>query len=194
MPDPEDPTLTNPFVPPAGPDLIPEPIDNVITEASKVLDDARQVIADVGLRPYRTFFVLETFAARVGVGGVISREWAEILPPPRVRPSQPWAGSPAGYQVEGQMRVDRVKRTDYRIEDLKGQTLWGDHLPKNKRFVFGVLAAGQMLAELYQMAAEPELQNFGWAFRLNPINRRESYPGFHSTIAAFFGRTGDTEP
>ena len=71
MPDP-------PIAPPAAPQ------DVFTQEVSPALDEARQILAEVGLRPYRVFLCLDTYSGPYKVLPLVSRVLTELLPPPEV--------------------------------------------------------------------------------------------------------------
>lgn len=154
-----------------GPKLPPEPQD-VFTRLTPTMDRARGKIAEVGLRPYTVYFLTRRWSGdEVGVGEE-TVEWEELTPPPRVEVLRlSFVASTGGRLLDGAIRLTKVSRR-YRLEHLRGQTIWADDPPVNERWCYGVIPRGQIHAELYRPVGEPILHALGWELILNPLNER----------------------
>lgn len=168
-PNPEDETQGGPED--QTPALPPQPTD-LFTKLTPTMDAARGVLADLGLRPYRTYRLIEEFEGEIGDGAVTRRVWDEIVPTPRVTIlSAAYVAASGGRYLDGAVRLSLISRARRR-EELVGRTLFGDPLPKKQRFLYALVARGQVFAELYKVAGEPTLLPLSWTLTLNPVNRR----------------------
>lgn len=160
------------------PDRLPDRPSDVFSNLTETMDAARQVISDVGLRTYRVFFVVERWAegTSAGDGEPLEVTFTEIVPAPEVSFfSAARVASSGGAYREGAVELRKVTRS-LRREALLGHTIYGDRRPKHERFSYGLLARGQLFAELYNPAGEPILEPLAWRIALNPISRRIEAP------------------
>lgn len=157
----------------------PQEQTDVIFEIGKgPVDDARQVITDLGLRPYRTFLVVEVYPGpRVRQGTRLARKWAEILPSPRVRAYRaPLSGANVGATLEGTVILDRISRSRFTREDLRGLTVTSAPLANEESIYYALVPRGQREAQFYRATAEPLLRAFGWSVLIAPVKRRAELP------------------
>ena len=154
-------------------DQLPVEPTHPMRRVAHTLDRVRGKIADLGLRPYRTFYILERVDDGEQAQGPVSDEleFYEFLPRPRVRGAPMYPASMAGSRVEGSVRLDRITR-DLKREQLILRTFWNDDVGAKTTAHYGLLAEGQSFVELYTRNSEPLLQPFGWALSLVAINRR----------------------
>lgn len=150
---------------------------DVFTNLTGTMDAARQVIADVGLRLYRVFFVIERWSgARIEEGTLQATRYEEILPPPDVRHLlASRIASSGGVYEDGAVLLSKITRSLTR-EQLLGLTESGDQRPRNERFSYGLLPRGQALVELFKPTGRPTLEPLAWSIALNPTNRRIQPP------------------
>jgi hypothetical protein len=132
----------------------------LIDDLIPVVDETRELIADLGLRRYSVALRLRTWD-----GGALGRGTAtdvdtDVEPTPRVRPPSPHRIATSGGAVlDGDRVVDRISAT-YDEDDLTG----------------GALAAGEEFSWLidgnpYSLINQPEKQTFGWKVLLRRKNR-----------------------
>lgn len=154
------------------------PSDIFTTQVAPALDVARQEIANVGLRPYRSFFLTEKWEGPAKhQGDLIEAEWEEILPPPvRVEVPQGAIAENVGLLQVGAIELQRISRV-YTREQLMGRGVNGDDLPENWLFSYVLAPLGQIHGWTYvPSASEPMLRPTEWRVRLNPTNSRRVLP------------------
>jgi len=125
-----------------------------------VVDDARELVDDLGLRPYTVAVRTRTWSGgRVG-GGTASNADVTLAPRPRVREPSPrlQAAEPGRYEA-GDRVVDRISAT-YTEADLDG-----DGLSADKERVW--LIDG----DEYRVVGKPLKRNFEWRVQLRRRTR-----------------------
>ncbi len=152
--------------------------NDALFEVSKSLDEVRNILTEIGLRPYRVFWCVETFdGARRGEGNLLSTVFTALSPRPRVQPFSPArVASSGGLIQEGSVLLRGISRSGYTREQILGRLANGNDRPRNESFFYALHPVGQLLAELYVPATDPVLDPFGWSLRLNPVNRRITAP------------------
>jgi len=156
------------------PITVEEPDDLFTNEVAPVLDEARGIIAGLGLRPYRVFLVIDHYAGpRRKEGGLVRRELTELTPPPVVAfASTAKIAMSGGLLQEGSATLREISRR-YTKEQLRGRTMAGDDLPPTQNFWIAVIARGQTFSEGYISASEPVLEPTSWTMSIRPTNQRE---------------------
>ena len=125
---------------------------DVILEPNEALDEAREVIDEIGLRPYRVYFVAELWSGhKAGEGHVLSRTFTRVLPTPKMR----FGGSreameSVGKRLEGDAVIWKISRLRYTREQLKGLEVNGGRRPGNSRFMIALAPREQRLCQLYE--------------------------------------------
>lgn len=162
---------------------MPRPFEqpqDVFSNLTSTMDAARQVIADVGLRTYRAFFVVERWSSEArdaGEGEPEEVTFEEILPPPDVVFfSAARIASSGGAYRDGAVELRKLSRS-LRREQLLGHTEDGHRRPRTERFSYALIALGQVSAELFNPVGEPILEPLAWRITLNPVSRRIELPG-----------------
>lgn len=171
--------MVEPFDPlvapaPQAPAIQKPPTDIFSTEVSAALDDARQIVADVGLRPYRVFLVIDKYdGTRRKEGNLVDREVTEILPPPEVRFfSTAKVAFSAGALQDGDAMLTQITRTLTK-EQLRGRNIAGGPFPKHWHFRIALRELGAIHAEFYQPSNAPQLNPTYWEMNIRPENKRE---------------------
>jgi hypothetical protein len=156
------------------PPLPREPQDTFSQEVSSALDEGRREIAAVGLRPWRTFLVIDKYdGTRHKQGNLIERELTELDPQPVVRTlSAAEIASSGGVLRSGDVAISQISRVNYTMEQLRGRTLAGDELPDSWDFFYAIQSYGQIHAEFYNLASTPVLGPTAWRLTLRPRNKR----------------------
>ena len=156
------------------PPLAREPEAVFTQEVSRALDEGRLEIAVAGLRPWRTFLVIDKYdGTRHKQGELVEREITELIPQPVVRAlSVSEIASSGGVLRAGDVSISQISRVNYTMHQLRGRTLAGDELPHHWDFYYGVLNYGEMLAEFYNLASTPVLGPTAWRITLRPRNTR----------------------
>ena len=156
------------------PITVEQPDDLFTTEVAPVLDEARGIIEELGLRTYRVFLVIDHYEGPAKKqGALVRREPIEIKPAPVVR----WASTAkiamsGGLLQEGSATLVEISRT-FTKEQLRGRTIAGDSLPQEQDFWIAVIPRGQVFAEGYVPAADPVLEPTSWSMAIRPTNKRE---------------------
>lgn len=144
-------------------------VDSLVTD---VIDGLRRELhPQFGVRPYKVFTVLRTYAGEsLGEGGFEDVE-TEIDPQPRVAQ---WDGkrydlTPAGLDENGEVRLTEVSLT-YTHDELTGGTLEG-----NQQFFFKIAEAhGQGNPDRYYILSRPPFvdreKDMGWVLTLRAAN------------------------
>ena len=153
-----------------------DPPNDIFTSLTPTMDRSRSVIAGLGLRLYRVYFVVETFETERGEGeATISFE--ELVPSPRVDfLSAARVANSGGAYLDGAVALTKISRT-MRREQLLGLTESGDPRDKRERFTIGLVCRGQAHIDLYKPASQPVLEALAWKMVVNPVNRRMDAPG-----------------
>lgn len=127
-----------------------------------LVDDIRQnVIADaLGLRLHVTQTRLRTWSGTERGSGSYSDVITTLLPPPRVRPSNPVQGSEAGKREVGDVTVDRLSAT------MTQAQLFPAGLGQTVEFTW--LIDGLE----YTPAERPRETFLGWSIRLTRVGSR----------------------
>jgi len=155
--------------------LPPTPTD-LFTSLTPTMDNARGVVARLGLRMHRVYLVVEKFEDKRGKGEA-EVSFTEILPPPRVDIfSAARIAYSAGAYLPGTISISKISRT-FRREQLLGLTESGDARDAREKFTIGLVARGQTLMLLYKPASDPVLEALAWKMTLSPVNRRLEAPG-----------------
>jgi hypothetical protein len=156
------------------PVAIEQPDDLFTTEVAPVLDEARGIIEELGLRPYRVFLVIDRYTGPERKQGALEeRKLTEIKPAPVVRfASTAKIAMSGGLLQEGSATLEEISRT-FTKEQLRGKTIAGDDLPKELDFWIAVIARGERHAERYQPASDPVLEPTSWSMSIRPGGRRE---------------------
>jgi len=151
-----------------------EPQDVFSQEVSSALDEGRREIAAVGLRPWRTFLVIDKYSGtRHKEGDLVERELTELDPQPVVRSlSAAEIAASGGVMRSGDVAVSQISRVNYTIEQLRGRTIAGDDLPRSWDFFYAIQSYGQQHAEFYNLASTPVLGPTAWRLTLRPRNDR----------------------
>ena len=128
----------------------------------------------MGLRPWRTFLVIDKYdGTRHKQGDLIERELTELDPQPVVRSlSAAEVASSGGLLRAGDVAVTQISRVNYTNEQLRGRTIAGDDLPKSWDFFYAVQSYGQIHAEFYNLASSPVLGATAWRVTVRPRNKR----------------------
>lgn len=150
-----------------------QPSDIFSTEIFAALDGARQEIADIGLRPYRTFLIIDKYdGERRKDGDLIERQVDEILPPPEVRFfSTAKVAFSAGQLQDGDAMLTQISRSLTK-EHLRGRNLAGGPFPKHWHFRIALRELGAIHAEFYQPSSAPQLEPTFWSMNIRPENKR----------------------
>jgi hypothetical protein len=159
----------------SGPDppVVREPEDLFTQEVAPVLDEARTIIAELGLRPHRVFLVIDKYEGpRHKQGDLVERELTELAPAPVVAPFSAAQVATSGGAVQmGDVALRQISRS-YTSEQLRGRTLAGDELPGNWDFFIAIQPYGQIHAEFYNVASRPTLLPTAWEMIVRPRNKR----------------------
>lgn len=97
---------------------------SLAVELIPIVDEIRQISADLGVRPYKVFLVHETWSgSRRGDGDPFEVSRREIVPPPRVRDMSTTTEvlRAVGLTEEGGLVVDEISG-HYTEDDLMGRT------------------------------------------------------------------------
>lgn len=125
-----------------------------------VVDDARQLVDDLGLRAFTVVVRTVTWSGGRPGSGTASNSDLTLSPKPRVRPPSPrYTFLEPGRFEDGDRVVDRISR-DYTEAQLDG----------------GAMAAGVELVwlidgEAYRLVGKPDQRNFEWRAQLRRMAR-----------------------
>lgn len=161
-------------LPPFGPGSVEQPTDPFSNEVSEALDEARGVLAEVGLRPYRVFIVTDKWTGPGHREGVLEdRELEELTPTPKRRPvSLAIAALLGGASQEGDLILEKISRVKYTEKKLRLRTEDGDEFPRHWDTYYAIQPIGQAHAEFYNVASLPNLSPTSWSVRLTARNDR----------------------
>jgi len=128
-----------------------------------VIDDARQLVEDLGLRPY-TVTVRKTIWSGAEPGlGTATYEDLELEPAPKVRePTAHHVFAAPGRYEKGDLLVSRISR-DYTEAQLKGSS--------GSDEVCWVIDQGDS-SQVYRVVGQPEKCNFEWRVHLRAMTRK----------------------
>lgn len=143
-------------------------------DLSSVVDEAQQLVADLGLRPYRVFSIVEQWSGgKRGRGTVSIVSEREFTPPPVInyRPLRRQLGS-AGVVERGEVTLERIS-TRYTEEEIRSL------VPTNlERGQYAYIEArydgrdgGEPQRRRFTIASVPYLEiprRFQWVVRLRP--------------------------
>lgn len=125
------------------------------------VDDARQIIDDLGLRPYTTIIRTRTWAGgRPGLGATSDVD-VTITPKPRVTYPTPRqrTESPGRFE-DGDRLIEKISALTYSEADLTGDPIASD------AEVFFLIDG-----EPHRIVGKPEKRNFEWRVQVRRMNR-----------------------
>ncbi len=155
------------------PPVVQEPQDLFTQEVAPVLDEARGIIAELGLRPHRVFLVIDKYEGPGHKqGNLVERELTELTPAPVVAAFSAAQVATSGGAIQmGDVALREISRT-YTSEQLRGRTLAGDDLPRHWDFFIAIQGYGEIHAKFYNVAGEPILEPTAWRMIARPRNKR----------------------
>ncbi len=128
-------------------------------ELQPVVDDGRQLAADLGLRPRALIVRSRVWSGgRLGTGTATDTDLT-ISPPPKMRePPARWVADAPGRYESGDVLVEKISRT-YAESTFTAPTTLGHEML--------LLIDGRE----YTMVGVPEIKTFGWSLQLRRRTR-----------------------
>ena len=148
---------------------------SLASELAGIVDDARQIVTDLGLSPYRAFIVQVRWSGGAvgrGTASVVSQ--LELLPTPQLYETSGVRGEQrSGGEVErGTLELRRISAR-YTEDQLHGLFCCGDHAPPKSDQVFVEVRVAAGTRRRFTVTGMPYLHARGFEWRVRLLRQDE---------------------